>query len=160
MSSSQLFRSTSTLLSNVTTKAPKWRSLNQARYMISPPKAPWELLTSPITELKGLLQDRANPSAWVHRLGSKTPLTENNNNHVIIFIISKNKFIRRTAVAIAGDTAVSLLNIFTVCIAAEIKSMDHRNWKNIEPRIPASEVQRNYFKNLMPTQDLAVPGKD
>lgn len=60
-------------------------------------------------------------------MGGKTLLTENNKNHVIIFIIPENKFVRRTAVAIGGDTADSLLNIFMVCIAAEIKSMGHRN---------------------------------
>lgn len=81
----------------------------------------------------------------VHRLVIETLLTENNNNQVIIFIIPKNKFVRRTAVAFGGDTAVSLLNIFMVCITARIKSMDHRNWKNIAPRIPASELSRNYF---------------
>lgn len=78
-----------------------------------------------------------NQSAWVHRLGSKTPLTENNNDHVVIFIIPKNKFVRRTAVAIGGYTAVSSLNIFMVCIAAEIKSMAHRNWKKYRTQNPS-----------------------
>lgn len=78
-------------------------------------------------------------------MGGKTLLTENNNNPVLIFIPPENKFVRRTAVAIGGDTADALLNIFMVCIAAEMKSMGHRNWKNIEPRITTSEAGRNCF---------------
>lgn len=95
---------------------------------------------SPDTMLssKACCKRQRNPSAWGHRLGSKTLLTEDNNDHAIIFfIIPKNKFVRRTAVAIGGDTAVSSLNIFMGCIAAEIKSMDHRNWKKYRTQNPS-----------------------
>lgn len=51
-------------------------------------------------------------------------------------IIPEHKCVRRTAVAIGGDAAGSLLNIFMVWRAAEIKSMGHKKLERYRTQNP------------------------